>query len=616
MFNLSKIKKQKTILSLIGICLLFLILKLIIYRQGNTFFDEGVYVSIAKYFASAGKIGYFESIRPLALSTLLIPFQSLPLSPLLTGRFLSLVLALGCLLIIYYITKKWFGERPALWAALLFSTSYSVLIFSGYILNDLPAYTLALLGTSLVLDKRFVHGGIAVGLGFLFKFPLLVIIPVLAAYLLIQQRKNFLLPAIKFSLGVALTALPYFLFNFFYYQGPILQRLLNPLLQASKLIEGVWLSTQSSLFIYFWQLLTAETILVLATILFLLFYLKTHQEITLLFFASILAFLIYFSFRVPRYDPRYLISLLPFLIVLGGTGLAALVHKKKKIRYLVFILVLLPGLITASISLIKTPLEHNPSIKELIQTYPGQELITNSGFPLLYSSSKVNLFSGPNLGHTYLTYKLNDQADWFIFDPDEFICPPQDKACLLELQQHLSYLLDHNDLLECGYLHGSKTIILTKNPNQTISKSACLEKIDYPEVPSPEVNTFLKLDALITSEGNLVQEERLLKLIKKAAENNLQVILVSTPSETPPNQKTQKILEELSTKIELQSVFEKQIDLSIVKDWSTGTLLTNTEFQNIYEALLNGDCEIVIHIPTYLLTEENYDKIIDYIGKI
>ena len=69
---LDKLKEKKVVFIILAICFLYIFLKSMVYLKGIVFFDEGVYVGIAKYFVSAGKIGYFESIRPLALPLLLI----------------------------------------------------------------------------------------------------------------------------------------------------------------------------------------------------------------------------------------------------------------------------------------------------------------------------------------------------------------------------------------------------------------------------------------------------------------------------------------------------------------------------------------------------------------
>ncbi len=129
------LKKHQNKILFVAFFLFYLIFKLVFYLQGKVFFDEGIYVGLAKYFVSFGQAGYFETLRPLALPFLLIPFQKLPVNSLFTGRLLSLVLVFFCYLITYQITKKWFGEKAALWSAFLFSTSYTFLSFTGYISN-------------------------------------------------------------------------------------------------------------------------------------------------------------------------------------------------------------------------------------------------------------------------------------------------------------------------------------------------------------------------------------------------------------------------------------------------------------------------------------------------
>src|SRR3989338_4045877 len=180
---------QKTHLLLFTICCLYLLLKWIIFLNGNVFFDEGIYVGISKYFLSAGDAGFFETIRPLALPLLLVPGQMfsngahLDLNSLILGRILSLILSIGCLLLIYWSAAQLFDKKAGLWAAFLATTSITLLTFSGYILNDLIAFTLVLVASVFflkgkLLKQNYFWSGMLVGGSFLFKFPtLLVLIP-------------------------------------------------------------------------------------------------------------------------------------------------------------------------------------------------------------------------------------------------------------------------------------------------------------------------------------------------------------------------------------------------------------------------------------------------------
>src|SRR3989344_3908686 len=132
--------KNKNVLFLFAICCLFLFLKILYFSNGDAYFDEGVYISIAKYITSGVEKGYFESIRPLMFPVLLSPLQLFSFNQFIAGRVLSLVLVICCILLVYYITKTHFGKDAGIWAALLFAVSPSIIRFGGYILPDIVAY--------------------------------------------------------------------------------------------------------------------------------------------------------------------------------------------------------------------------------------------------------------------------------------------------------------------------------------------------------------------------------------------------------------------------------------------------------------------------------------------
>lgn len=676
---LKKIKEKKVIFTLIVICIIYFILKLTTYLNGLVFFDEGIYIGIAKYFASAGRAGYFESIRPLALSVLLIPFQWLPFNKLITGRFFGLILVIICIPAIYYITKKHFGQRCGLWSAFLFSTSNSIIIFGGYILTDVPSYVLALFGTSLILSKCYILGGAIVGLGFLFRFPVLMIIAPLVGYIIFKERKKFILPCIKFGLGIAITSLPYFIFNIIHYKGPVLQRLIAPLVEASALIGSqIEVYHDPILILYLKQVLITEPILLFLTIFAIIYYFKAYKSKIVLFLICISMFFLYFSFKVPHYEARYIIPIIPFLTVLAGVGAAGLVKKNKKYTPYLIILILLSGLIGTVAFAIKTPIRHDYSLQTLIEDYEARDLITDTAFPLLYSKSKVRLMRGPNLGNTYLTYREANNSQWFILDPEGYTCQPNDKLCVLGLNNKLGKILSKNNILKCGYLHGTKIIILTKKQAK-ITKSECLRSINYSGVPlhPPKTQVFIRLNgAGFTLEGELLYSTRLLELIKSIEENKIPAVVVLSATKISPNKDALNLIKNISPEIELgvlptqgieteifiQNIYyltnknitvivprddewkgkkisipngikyhiigawdktflhipSKEIDLYTIKNWKTEEFHEYNTLKEKYDILLDCEDEIGIDIPVYMLTQKNYEivkHLIDYIGQ-
>ncbi|MFH1682499.1 MAG: glycosyltransferase family 39 protein [Candidatus Woesearchaeota archaeon] len=636
MGNLFKmIKPKRNIAILISICLFYLLLKAIIFLKGKVYFDEGVYLGIAKYFASAGQAGYFESLRPLALSFILTPFQWLPLNQVIVGRIISLVLIVLCILLVYHITKKHFGEKAGLWSILLFASSYSIVLLSGYILTDIPAYVLALWSASLILERKYLWGGLALGAGFLFKFPVIIILPILVLFILFKEKKKCILPSALFSGGVFLSILPYFMFNLFYYSGHIFSRLFGPLTEASSHIGNVWVIGETTLFDYLKLLAKTEIILLLALCLFFYYSYKKNLWLAVLLLACASTFLIYFSVQVPRFDERYLLSALPFLAVLGGAGLCRLAKKQPRSKYFLIGLALLPGLVAVGISLAKEPINTDQEIQALLIDYQGNVLLSNSGFVLPYASSKVELTVIPYFARAYQTYWLDENIQMFSFDPDEYP----------NFEQQFNYVLENNNISGCGYLHGFKMVILTKEEGK-IGREECLNRIGYNLTTFPEQKFFVKVDFPSEEKKNEDNIQLTNKLLEYLIKNKIHTYLEIDENLSELDPRFLEMLEEkeielafnpqivysvssFKERISNQTGIEpiciadywqqdpcRKINLYLVKDWSNQEIYSLDELKLQLEALSKADPEIGIDIPGYILTEEKFLIIKEFIDHL
>ncbi len=677
MIKLIKKFKDKSWFILLGTFIIYFIFKLIFYIKGVVFFDEGVYLGIAKYFASGGQIGYFEYIRPLALSTILTPFQWLPFSSLITGRIIGLLLMFMCILIVYYVTNRHFGKKAALWAAFIFATSISVITFGGYILTDLPAFIFALLALSFVLDKKYLFGGIAVGIGFLFKFPVPIVILPLIFCIFLKERKGFLIPSIKLAFGFAIASAPYFLFNFLYYNGSLVQRLFVPLVDASSIVQiETFIYQKTSIFLYLEELIKVEIIPLIFALFASWSYFKKEKVKIVCFWACALTFLFYFYFKVFRFDPRYVTSMIPFIAVLSGAGINIILKNKKNyLKVLLVLFILLLGF-TTSIIYYKVPIKNDNSIKDVITTNKTN-IITNTAFPIIYSSSKVNLIPTPNLGILYLTYKTDPNYNWLIIDPDSFFCEQDNYSCMETFNNRLMRIIDNNNILDCGYLHGTRIIILTKE-SSGMSKIECLNKIrmDYLESKPPETNTFFRIVLSFDLEENIKNTLLVEKMINELQKRNISTVLTIESDHIKLSQSSEEFFKNLSNidigiitntdylseefirnftlstnkKISfivpkddewkgknisitpeisycidgswdntVLKIHCKKIDLFMVKNWSTGEFYNSSELETMYNSVLdnkiaNNEYEIGIDISTYNITKEDYERFKNFIN--
>lgn len=667
----------KTWIKLLGMFLVFILLKLVLFFNGGAYFDEGVYVGISKYFASFGSIGYFESIRPLGLPLLLAPLQFITLNSLLLDRLLSTLLVFVSAILIYHVGRRHFNKSAGLWSAYLFSTSSLIVIFGGFILTDIIAYTLTLFGASLMLERKYTFSGLFIGLGFLIRFPALIIILPLALYLLFKERGKIINSGLRFMIGLLIAVLPYFAFNLLHYSGPIVKRLIQPLVDASLIVQNeTWIYPKSNLLTFIIDIVKTNMIAVVLMLLCLAYYIKSHKEKIALFLLCIVSILLYFSYRVKIYDVRYTIFVIPYLVVLAGAGLSKFLEKKSiKLSYLAVIVILVPGLIVNSYYIKKSQIKTDSEITDIIKDFDGGTIVTNSAFVLFYSKVKTNLMPGPNTGNTYSTFLQDNEARLFIFKPDEYYCPPNDKICNEEFLNRVNHFVASNNLEYCGYLHGARMIIVTKESG-SISGERCLTNINYPVLERPKSSVFVRINAVgITKDGELENSNNLMILLEKLEQKDIKTSVILVPSSNLPKSDSIKSINSFNDNIELGVFYTektetnkfvyginsisgkkvsvvspkedqwikkeifipegishcirgpwdstivpipcKSVNVYTVKKWGDIEIYSFDELKDLYNSIKNLDYNIVIDIPSEALAKpENvriYEEFIGYI---
>ncbi len=539
-----------------------LLLKIILLPYTSVFFDEGIYVGIAKNFASQG--GHFESIRPLALPALLTPLQFLPTSSLTSGRIFSLLLILTLLTAIYFTTKKAFNETTAFWTTFIYAASVSTFFNAGLILTDLTAYSLIFLATLLTYQKRYFYSGLMTGLAFLFKFPAPLILIPLA--ILTLTRKNKLSNLSKLALGSILTATPYFIFNLMKHGSNFLQ----PLLDASALIEKEsWVYANGTLLRYLAHLTFTEISFILAII--SSFYLWKNHKQQLFYFASpAIIFLTYFIVRVPRYDPRYTMPMIPFLALISAIAITDYNPEKIK-KYALLAIILIPTIIITLFTF--QPINHTPFEINALS-------LTNTAFTLLETSNRSDLTFSQDLGGIYTQY-VTQNYSYLLITPDSFLCPTQ--VCQDKINSQISQLLHNAPIQHCNYFHNMPLIIVSKNPK--ISPQDCANNLNLTLEPKtlPKINLIVSNP--IRNKDSFSYQENINKIAKVAAKKQITTTIVF---ETPTG-----------------------IDLSTVKNWTSGELYQNLDQQ--LQALKITNKEINIELPGYLLYNSNTKIIEEFI---
>ncbi len=145
--------------------LLFIVLVLMLARLGDApplFSDEGWALSVARTWVERGQYAELvlgEPVAPVALNIGLPAIAPMALSLRLfgvgpwQGRLPSVIWALGALLLIYALARRLYGEKVALWSALLavLATGWLAPVMVGkQALGEMPALFLTLAGYLLL----------------------------------------------------------------------------------------------------------------------------------------------------------------------------------------------------------------------------------------------------------------------------------------------------------------------------------------------------------------------------------------------------------------------------------------------------------------------------------
>ena len=127
---------------------------------------------------------------------------------------------------------------------------------------------------------------------------------------------------------------------------------------------------------------------------------------------------------------------------------------------------------------------------------------------------------------TYLKYYNNENARILAINPEEYSCQNYGDKCRELFINRISYFLSNNNINACGYLHGIKMIIISKEKNQSlISKSECLKNIDIKEIQEPNKNVLVRLSNIeINSSGDITYLERLSAITNKLESKNIETV--------------------------------------------------------------------------------------------
>jgi len=435
--RISKKIKEHPLLSIL--ILSFVVRVIYLSINWPLWWDAHVYIGMGKYIFSSGQIGIWESFRPLIHPTLIGAFWKFGLNPIAWGKILDLIFSLTAILLLYKINEKVFNKKIAILSSLIFSLTPIFVMHTGLILTEPLALAFGLLGIYLVLDQtklnQFFFSGIFLGLSFLTKFTTGIFFAAIFMVLLVKKEKLLTKMKNLFSLGVGfiLPVIPYMIFNYFRYPN-----MFEPFISGSWIVTtATWLYGNG--YTYYLRNFFFTNPLYVLFFVYIYYFFKEKEwknsNKTIFLLISILT-LIYFTFFVPRKEPRYLLIAVPFMTIAISQAIRILHNKLKLVKrpllwprsfiILIILLVLVP--MPANLSFEKAP-DFKPEINRIIEENQIQGIILSSDPSFVsFLDHKIVTLDGIEFASAiYNQTKFN--AEMIFINDCDLLCAPEDWKC-------------------------------------------------------------------------------------------------------------------------------------------------------------------------------------------
>ncbi len=430
----------------LGLLILFLAVQLAyLLKPHEVGWDEAVYLGMGKYIYSVGAIGLWEDIRPIGLPLVLGAAWKLLPSYLITAKAISLLFAVGLVVLVFLM-----GKKAGLLAAALLVVTPLFFSSSSEIMSSIPAAFFSLLAVYLYLEKKpLFFVGLCAGLAFLFRFPHGLTLAALALIILLRQRSKLVF---LFG-GFAAIVVPFLVFNYVSYSdvtGSALDAVFRPFIFASQHQANPFHA--GSLLFYPRQLLLQYAILALALIGAFVQKARPFVLLAVMYFG-------YYTL-IPNKQERFLLDFLPYICIIAALGLARTYQMLRfsralRLAFIVFCAIAtLPVLLTDYESLGGYEDELIPFFSSL----PPGKMLTMTPRPAAYSDGLfIPMYDNPTVAlETYHAWK--DKVEYVLYFSDYYPCLPDDQECTRK-QEEMVGLLKENKVVAEKNVGGQEYIL-------------------------------------------------------------------------------------------------------------------------------------------------------------
>ncbi len=445
------------------------------------FWDEAVYISMAKYIYTGGNSGLFEILRPIFLPLSIgIIWLISPTNLLFLSKLFMLVTATLGLFVLFKLSKEVTDNKTALLACIFLIITPLFFLNSFKILTDTLSSSLALLSLYLFTKRKYSLSGLFSGLAFLTRFTSILFIFVSGFVFFVDffvnkeksKKKEIFFSALRFFSLFLIIILPFFISNYFLYKSETstsFDAIFRPLIYASNTIKDyVWLY-QGNIFYYLFNVFKENPLFLFSIIGIIVFLIGKSFKKNKIIFLAMFSFLMYFSL-LPHKELRYALSFLPLLALFSAIGVTfslkflKIFNKKIKFFLIILLLLFLISPFLKIVSLIKNPLLTEPDeIKDIylfLQRKPieGAILTTDPVLGIYVDNKLIPAYYSLDVFESLL--KKEDYKAVFYL-PSSFPCQETDSKCKNQKIRIVQYLLINHKLVMDKELFGNKYYLFT-----------------------------------------------------------------------------------------------------------------------------------------------------------
>ena len=407
--------------------------------------DSAVYIGMGKYIFSFGDSGLWEASRPLLWPIILGLIWKIGLNPVIFGKAISLLFAIGCIFMTYLLGKEVFDENTGLLAAIFIAFTPAFFLAGSQIMTEIPSAFFALTGVYLFIRKRYAYSGILFGLTFMTRFFQIMIFFVFFLFLIYNGYTEKSIKKSSLMLfGFLIPLIPYLALNLIAYQNS-----LYPFILQYYMTQNTGWPWWEPVSFYFINLIK-QNFFVLFYIFGLIFTVKQKKKNAqriLIALAFLLPFILYAFAR--HKEMRFLIGIFPYLYLMVSYGILCIIGKARTKKAALLVLAILMG-IWLVFSFNQFKVGTFDKTYSIYYTYLASERvsakiwITNPLY-LLESDKKAELIYYPAFG-TDLAREMQIRiltASHVFFSPCDLSCPPWDETCPKE-KNNLFEVINNN----------------------------------------------------------------------------------------------------------------------------------------------------------------------------